>query len=362
MKSNAGIALLVAVVAVSVGAYFLTHKTSSPTGAAPVGEPVTVTGPVGGEKIDLLNDPAVANILHDRFGLTVKADKAGSLEMTGLTGKDFAWPSSQVALEMFKEKDTTGSRNEVIFNSPVVLYSWDKVVQALQQAHLVKQIDGAYYVTDFRGLIDKIQKGAKWESLGLGDLYGAVSIHTTDPTTSNSGMMFCGLLANLLNDGKVVTDANVDHVLGPTKSFFAQLGLMERSSADLFSQFVTQGMGSNPIMVGYENQLVEFVLQHPEHAPLIKQQIRILYPRPTVWSNHPMIALTPNGERLLGALKDPEIQRIAWERHGFRSGMVGIQNDPKVLEVVGIPTRIENVMQMPRPSVMQKLLGAVGHG
>ena len=115
-------------------------------------------------------------------------------------------------------------------------------------------------------------------------------------------------------------------------------------------------------MVGYENQLVEFVLQHPEHAPLIKQQIRILYPRPTVWSNHPMIALTPNGERLLQAMKDPEIQRIAWERHGFRSGMVGIQNDPKVLEVVGIPTRIENVMQMPRPSVMQKLLGAVGHG
>ena len=38
------------------------------------------------------------------------------------------------------------------------------------------------------------------------------------------------------------------------------------------------------------------------------------------------IALTPQGKQLLTALRDPEILEIAWKKHGFRSGVRGIDS------------------------------------
>jgi hypothetical protein len=83
--------------------------------------------------------------------------------------------------------------------------------------------------------------------------------------------------------------------------------------------------------VGYENQLVEYSLAHQAQQDLLRRQIVLLYPRPTVWSSHALIALTPNGGRLLDALRDDDLQQLAWSHHGFRSGLMGVQNDPKVL-------------------------------
>lgn len=365
-KVNAGLVLLLAVIAASVGIYFFVRKPAEGGGRdVQPRDLTTVTGPIGSEKSDLLSDPAVVKILAERHGLVVVAEKAGSLDIVQdpkrTAGKDFAWPSSQVALEIFKSKGQPSLKTEVIFNSPIVLYSWEKVCQGLEASGVVKESAGVR-VLDFPKLVALVKDAKPWSAIGLSELYGDISIHTTDPNHSNSGMMFCGLLANMLNNGQVVTDEKVAAVVEPTRNFFGQLGMMEHRSADLFSQFVTQGIGSNPIIAGYENQLVEFILAHPEHANTIRDQIRILYPKPTVWSNHPLIAFTSEGVRFLDAMKDPEIQRLAWEKHGFRSGMPGVQNDPKVLKVGGIPKNIENVIQMPRPTVMKRLLQAVGQG
>jgi hypothetical protein len=38
------------------------------------------------------------------------------------------------------------------------------------------------------------------------------------------------------------------------------------------------------------------------------------------------------GKRLVTASKDDEIQAIAWEQHGLRSGLIGIENDPESTE------------------------------
>ena len=58
----------------------------------------------------------------------------------------------------------------------------------------------------------------------------------------------------------------------------------------------------------------------------------------------------------MSALQDPEIQPLASEKHGFRSGMLGVQNDPKLLKVAGIPPSIENVMPMPTARVMDRII------
>src|SRR5207245_1370054 len=97
-----------------------------------------------------------------------------------------------------------------------------------------------------------------WKEIGLGQLYGKMTILCTDPARSNSGNMFAGLVANMLNGGEVLDDATAPKVLPKLKRFFGRMGYLQQGSADLFNQFLQQGVGSYPIIVGYEAQLLEF--------------------------------------------------------------------------------------------------------
>lgn len=368
MKQRAGLILLL-LAAILVGAsLWMSHRkpAAAPggaTGPGPAAALVTVKGYVGGEKIGLLADPQVTQIFRDKYGLTVDGTKLGSIEMVqGPTeGQDFLWPSSQVALELYKTKGGKSVGTDTVLNSPIVFYSWDIVTDALIKASVVQKLGETYYVVDAPKLIHMINTGTKWKDIGLPQFYGRVSVRSTDPTKSNSGMMFAGLLANITNGGEVVDEGTLAKNLPAVKTFFSRLGYLEPSSGDLFQQFLTMGEGANPVIVGYENQMTEFSIEHEQYRDLLRKRIRVLYPRPTVWSNHPLIALDDNGARLLAALHDPEVQRLAWERHGFRSGLIGIQNDPKVLQVVGIPATIQNVIPMPTAHVMNEIIQAIGH-
>lgn len=140
----------------------------------------------------------------------------------------------------------------------------------------------------------------------------------TDPNLSNSGLVYAGLLADLLNGNEVVDDATVDKYLPTIRVLFARMGRLEDSSGTLFAQFLSQGAGAYPIIAGYESQLVEFVQANPGQLDLLQRCIHTIYPKPTVWSSHAFIAISDGGARLLAALQDKEIQRLAWEQHGFR--------------------------------------------
>ncbi len=362
----AGRVIVTLIVIIAIGWLYTRYATGRHPGAGsasvqPGGSQsasINVSGAVGGEKLGFLTDPQVIDILQKKYGLTVDADKEGSIDMVkgSVAGRDFLWPSSQVALELYKERGGKMLKSQTIFSSPIVLYSWTPVTQALVRAHVVQKIAGVDYVTDFPKLIAMINAGTPWKAIGLPDLYGHMSVRSTDPNKSNSGMMFAGLLANTAA-GDVATDASLARSMPTVKAFFDRLGYMEGSSGDIFDQFITQGEGENPLMVGYENQLPEYTLAHSDYRAMIQQQITILYPRPTVWSDHPIIALTPNGLKLLSALQtDSDLRRLAWTRHGFRTGL---QNDPAALQVTGIPATISNVVPMPRPEVVNRLLGAI---
>jgi len=322
---------------------------------------VTLHGYVGGEKVGFLDDEKVRGLLRKRYGAVLDYAKAGSIEMvTGKTeGMDFLWPSSQVAFELYKTLQGNAlAKGEVIFYSPIVLYSWDIVADALVREGIVQIRDSVYYITDFPKLIGMVQRGTPWRDIGLTELYGKVTMISTDPNKSNSGNMFAGLLANMMC-GDVATDATIDTVLPRLSRLFRGLGFLEHSSADLFLQYLSMGVGAKPIIVGYESQIVEFSLQNRESWPRIQRKVRILYPEPTVWSAHPLIELKPGAELLVKALKDEDVQRMAWEAHGFRTGLIGVQNDPRVLAVVGIPERITKVLPMPSPEVMQKIMSSI---
>ncbi len=325
-------------------------------------EQVTLKGYIGSEKEGLLEDAQVQEILKKKYGVTLDYSKLGSIAMVeGKTdGLDFLFPSSQTAYEIFNEKSPEKiAGKQVEFNSPIVLYSWDAVTDALVQQGIVQVKNGTSYLVDMPKMVDLVRQNRKWSSIGLPELYGNVNILSTDPTQSNSGNQFSGLLANILNGGRVVDDATLPAVLPQVKEFFSRQGYQQTGSGDLFQQYLTAGMGAYPLVVGYENQMIEFAAQYPEKWAQVKARVRILYPVPTVWSSHTLIALNSKSAAAVKALQDPEIQQIAWKKHGFRSGIVGIVNSTKDLPVGGVPETIGQVIQIPKPSVMDRIINAL---
>jgi hypothetical protein len=112
---------------------------------------------------------------------------------------------------------------------------------------------------------------------------------------------------------------------------------------------------------GYENQVIQKVVQYADNAnakALLGKAVRILYPEPTIYSDHPVIALNADAARLVEAMKDTEIQTIAWNRYGFRSGtQIGL-ND--VAEFSDLPLAQQlRTTSPPNAAVTQLMLDCI---
>lgn len=347
MKTKAvGLIVVVGVIAAAIG--FKTISDSSRS--------TDLKGYVGGEKIGFLEDEEVQKILQKKYHLTIDYSKAGSLDMVTADkeGKDFLWPSSQTALEMYKQEVGKPARSDTIFNTPIVIYTRKAVADALENKGIVSKTDDIYTV-DLAGLMDLVKEGTPWSTIGMTQLYGNITVSSTDPTKSNSGNMFAGLLANTLSGG-VATETNIDACLPEIKSIFEKSGYMESSSSDIFSEFLKMGMGSKPLVVGYENQLLEFAAEKPDTWNKVKDDVIMLYPVPTVWSSHVLIALDEPAAGAIDALEDEEIQKLAWEKHGFRTGVSGDAADMSAFDGIGIEETVTQVGQMPNYRTMKKII------
>jgi hypothetical protein len=322
-----------------------------------------VDGYLGGEKSGLFEDQRFTGAMLKKYGLTIHYKKAGSIDMISapLEDMDYLFPSSYTALELYKQKyGSAYKRAEVVFNSPIVLYTRKTVAEALKKQGWVHTEDETEYI-DLRKLIDAVSADTKWSSVGLNELYGNMYIISTDPLKSNSGNMFAGLVANMLNNGEVASGESLKKNGGELKRFFSKLGYLESSSADLFNSFLKTGIGAKPVIAGYESQILEFSVEHPEEWAYVKDDIVVLYPEPTVWSAHPFIALTGNGERVIEALLGEEIQALAWETHGFRTGIASGQAADTVFGIKGVPGQVKKVIPLPNPDTMQKIMEIIAN-
>ncbi len=353
MKSKiTGLILLIGIIAAGCIYYF---------GFASRPQTLVLHGYLGGEKIGLLEDEQVQEILKDRYHLQIDYSRAGSLEMitADLTGRDYLFPSSPVALEMYRETIGDPVSSEIIFNTPIVLYTHQEIADAFEKAgYLVDLGDGVRGI-DIKLLARDILDGKQWSDIGMDSLYGPMTVSTTDPVKSNSGNMFAGLLASALAEDGVADMENVDEILPELKEIFEKSGYMESSSSDLFNQFLNTGMGARPVMAGYESQILEFAAQNPQDWEILKDDIVMLYPVPTVWSAHPYIALNENGARAIDALMDEEIQQIAWEKHGFRTGVSGAAADVSRFDVAGLARSVTQAVSMPDYQVMERIIEAL---
>lgn len=332
---------------------------------------IKVYGAVGGGKENLLADEEFNNILKDKYGITVINDSwsngklvKNSVLRTDGSHYDFIFFSDQRFYDYYKtsankangEADReTVLNGSLTLNTPIVIYSWDTVVDALINENIVTEKDGVYYITDMDKLLNYILEGKTWKDIGLDSLYGSINIASTDPVSSSPGATYYGLLLSIMCGGEV-TENNIEQNLPKLKEFYEKSGYMNNTPADLFDMYLKTGVGAKPMIVDYEKSIIDFANSNPDGYAQVKDKMRILYPVPTIWNSHCIATLTENGNKYYEAFNDKDIQQLAWSKYGFRTGVTGGNYDVTSVGVSGVPQTIDTTVSGLRMNIYTRLI------
>lgn len=336
----------------------------------------TVYVATGGGKENFLADEEVNKIMKKKYGLNVIYDSwsNGKLIKNPLvredgTKYDVMFCSDQRFYDYYKlAPDTTKGeaarytvqKGGLTLNTPIVIYSWDTVVDALIEQKIVTEKDGVYYITDMPKLISYILEGKKWKDIGVDMLYGSINIDSTDPVTSSPGATYYGLLLSIMCDGEI-TDEAVAENLPKLKEFYTKSGYMNNTPADLFELYLKTGVGGKPMIVDYEKSVIDFANSNPDGWEQVKDKMRILYPTPTIWNSHCIASFDEAGDEYYEAYEDKEIQQIAWSKYGFRTGVTGGNYDVTQVNVKGIPQSIMSTVSSLKMNVYEQLISYLGN-
>ena len=336
----------------------------------------TVYVATGGGKENFLADEEVNKIMKKKYGLNVIYDSwsNGKLIKNPLvredgTKYDVMFCSDQRFYDYYKlAPDTTKGESArytvqkggLTLNTPIVIYSWDTVVDALIEQKIVTEKDGVYYITDMQKLISYILEGKKWKDIGVDMLYGSINIDSTDPVTSSPGATYYGLLLSIMCDGEI-TDEAVAENLPKLKEFYTKSGYMNNTPADLFELYLKTGVGGKPMIVDYEKSVIDFANSNPDGWEQVKDKMRILYPTPTIWNSHCIASFDEAGDEYYEAYEDKEMQQIAWSKYGFRTGVTGGNYDVTQVNVNGIPQSIISTVSSLKMNVYEQLISYLGN-
>ncbi len=314
----------------------------------------TITKPLIRESINLGNQNII-NRLKNGENITVNTE--------GVSKYDALFTSDQRFYDYYKlspNKENNESDRYIVLgggltlNTPIVIYSWKEVVNALINENIVTLTDGVYYITDMDKLINYILNNKKWSDIGLNELYGNINIASTDPVSSSPGATYYGLLLSILSGGSI-NDQTLENNLVKLKSFYQKSGYMNNTPADLFERYLKTGMGGEPMIVDYEKSIIDFANSNPTGFSQVKDEIVVLYPKPTIWNSHCLMYFTENGKKLYTAFEDPEIAAIAWEKYGFRTGITGGNYDVSKIGI-GIPKTINSTVSSLKMDYYNKLI------
>ena len=314
----------------------------------------TITMPLIREAVGLGNSNIV-NKMQDGEKYTILSD--------GVSKYDALFTSDQRFYDYYKlsfdKEKGEADRYTVLdggltLNTPIVIYSWKEIVDVFVKESIVTERDGVYYITDMNKLINYILDGKKWSDIGLNSLYGTINIASTDPVSSSPGATYYGLLLSILSGGQV-TNENINNNLPKLKEFYIKSGYMNNTPADLFERYLKTGMGGEPMIVDYEKSMIDFANTSPDAFKQVKDEIRILYPTPTIWNSHCFAVFTDKGNKLYKALDDKEISQIAWEKYGFRTGVTGGTYDVSSIGL-GVPQTITSTVTSLKMDTYNKLI------
>ena len=357
MKKILGaVLIMLTAVVIAVGVWQPWNNTYAP-GVVPSAELTHVTAVIGSEKKEFFNDPEVQAVFASH-GLVVDVDTAGSREIASLPdlqSYDFAFPSSAPAAEKISQ-NTGVTTNYSPFYSPMVVATWEPVMELLESNGAAYQTAEGVWVLDMETYVGLVENKTRWQDLtGAEALYNSprsVLITSTDIRKSNSAAMYMAIAAYVLNGDQVVTSPEQENtVLPELTGLFLNQGFSGSSSEEPFHDYLTQGMGTSPMVMVYEAQYVGEALKGglPANAT-------VAYPSPTVFSKHVVIPFTENGN-IVGELleTDEQLQKLA-AAHGFRTDGASFTETIMNGQVVGVNPDLVDVAETPNYDVIETLI------
>ncbi|MFI7128634.1 three-helix bundle dimerization domain-containing protein [Nonomuraea sp. NPDC050153] len=325
----------------------------------PTPAPLTIVrGVIGSEKKAFFEDPRVQQTLAGK-GVKVEVESAGSRQIAtsiDLRKYDFAFPSSAPAAESIQRRRHVNTKYTP-FSSPMAIATFQPIVDLLTKAGVVKEKGTVptFSVDRYLGLVTA---GTKWEQLSRNDAYPVdknILVSTTDPRTSNSAAMYLAIASYVANGNAVVHGATAEKSVLPLMTrLFTSQGYTDNTSEGPFNEYLTVGMGPTPMVWIYEAQYVDAAARGQ-----LKPGMVMMYPSPTVLSQHTLVPLTPSGDRIGQLLStDPELRGLAAE-HGLRSGDAARFAKVATDHNVPVAKDLIDVVDIPSYDTLEHLLDGV---
>jgi hypothetical protein len=347
------VVLAIGVLAAIVISFTQTH-------GSPAAKLVVVRGVIGSEKQPFFQDPAVIAEFHAK-GYDVQVDTAGSRQIAtsvDLSKYDFAFPAGEPA-GIKIQQDHHAKATYVPFFTPMAIASFKTIATLLKSAGVVTTSNGVD-VFDVKAFLALVAQNKRWSDIQGNTTYSAgtsILVTSTDPSTSNSAAMYLSIASYVANGNNVVQDqSQAQSVLPVIAPIFTRQGLTLASTEAPFQDYLTIGMGKDPMVMIYEAQ---FLARQAAKDGSITSDRELLYPSPTVFSKHTLVPLTANGDAIGKLLtNDTKLQSLA-VKYGFRT------SDPtaftKYLTDRGVtpPPALVNVIEPPTYDNLEALITGI---
>jgi hypothetical protein len=339
--------------------YFSSKHDGGPMGLK---SEVTIKGVITSEKENFFKDERVQAIFK-KNGLNVTYTRMSSGKIaeakvaTDLDNADFVFPSGVQTAEKVRS-NFKNAQSYNIFYSPMVIATWTPIVDILRANGVTKKV-GQYEAIDMESFMKLAENGTRWKQLKGADAYPVnkvVLVYSSDARYSNAAKMYLTLNSYVLNGNTVVSsNAEVDKVLPTLKKIIEAQGNRESSSTNMMSDYMSIGRGKVPMMFAYESEFLEQAFKNNG----LGKDMKLVYPTPTVFTKHVLVAIKPEAQVLVDLFKkDAELKKLAIE-YGFRfEGDTGIVQKAKSVGVE-IPEVVVDVIDPPSYDVLDYMSNQV---
>jgi ABC-type Fe3+ transport system substrate-binding protein len=385
---NAKIAILAAFAAAVVLVLYLTNRGSEKTD--PVAVPLTaisaassravqvdVSMVYSSEKKDWIEDSAITfRRAHPEVKLTLVARGSLDAAQSILDEKDKSLvfsPADSLVLSLFASDYRTKFRAEPfgvsgddapqsLVITPFVFVVWEDRATALAKT-------GGGTIT-WKALNKAVTSNKGWPDVGGKAEWGFVKLGHTDPTQSNSGMQALVLMAYEFLEK--TSGLSVGDLLKPELQKFVKgiekgVTKFESSTGTFMTDMIRFGPSKYDVAAVYENLAIAQI----ENAQGRWGNLRVYYPKTTLWSDHPVVLLEREGtsdaqrtaaKQWIAHLRSRAVQERALA-FGFRPGDTTVavktadaQNPFTRLAQYGVKLEIPPVATVPDEPVIRNLI------
>jgi hypothetical protein len=324
------------------------------------GVTTVVKGVIGSEKQPFFSDPDVQAAFRSH-GLEVRVDTAGSRQIatsTDLSKYDFAFPAGEPQGVKIKT-DRRAATLYQPFYTPMVVATF-KPIADLLVAGGVATAQGSNYNIDVAAYEALVAQDKRWAQLPNNTAYPvskSILITSTDVRTSNSAAMYLAIASYVANHNNIVQDhTQADAVTPVVEPLFLRQGFTQSSSEGPFNDYLSIGIGKEPMVMIYESQ---FVARAAARDGSITKDKVLMYPSPGLLSKHTLVPLNSKGDQVGRLLQSDGTLKTLEIRYGFRTADAAAFKQFANAHGVSLPDTLNNVVDPPTYEILEYMISNI---